>query len=346
MIIEVTGYDLETNGLRNTSVLSFTQMSYLYDSENSKFNPLSSTTRWYARREGEKMNFDALRVNRLYDNVIERNRKRANARYPLYFEEDLESLLQFFSRDCVLGHNHIAFDNSFMGDGFIGSPAMIDTMVINRDIIRIPSRSARGLYKNPKLIEAAEFYNVNTMDKDFHTSEDDVIMTVDIFKKMLSHPEALPAVENEIKNVTTARNSRQIKLTKDIISKDLGGGVIYHSGKDVKGIEQERKFFWNTDGNSMFSSKDLASHIFGLHRFTKEITSDFSRYCYNIETGKSLTAYLDRININYQSIPENYNGTISYNSKEVFAYDESRKYFYDFMKIRFPLAKIKDLSIK
>ena len=215
-----------------------------------------------------------------------------------------------------------------------------------RDIIRIPSRSARGLYKNPKLIEAAEFYNVNTMDKDFHTSEDDVIMTFDIFKKMLAHPEAATSVENEIRSVTTARNSRQIKSSEGIMSKDLGGGVIYHSGKDVKGIEQERKFFWNVEGSPMFSSKDLASHIFGLHRFTKEITSDFSRYCNNIENGKSLTAYLDRININYKSIPENYNGTISYNSKEVFAYDESRKYFYDFMQKKFPLASIKDLSVQ
>ena len=346
MIIETTTYDLETNGLKNTSVLGFTQISHLYDSTNNTFTPLSHMTRWYVRREGELMNFDALRVNRLYDNVIERNRKNTNAKYPLLFDDDLENLLKYFSKECIIGHNNISFDNSFMKDGFNKKAVMIDTMVLNRDIIKLPSRGSRALYKNPKLIEAAEYYNVNTEDKDFHTSEDDVLMTFDIFKKMLLHSEAKTVIENEIKNIMTIKNSRQIIQYKDMQKRDLGNGTIFHYGKLANGIEHDRKFVWNVNGVNKFSGKDFASHLFGFNRFTKEITSDFNRFSENIKNNDTLTAFIDRININYNSIPEDFCGIISYNSADIFSYDISRKYFYEFLSKKFKGAKLLDLCLK
>lgn len=341
MIIETTTYDLETNGLKGTSVLGFTQISHLYNSEKEEFLPLSSMTRWYERREGEAMNFDALRVNRLYDNIIERNRKRTNAKYPKIFDDDLSDSLKYFSKECVIGHNHINFDNSFMNDGFNKNAVMIDTMVLNRDIIKIPSNGIRTTYKNPKLIEAAEYYNVVTKDKDFHTSEDDVLMTFDIFRKMLLHNEGRPIIENELRNVSVIKNIRNIIKNTD--RRELGNGTIFYEDKNFSGIEHNRKFVWNMDGIK-FSAKDFSKEIFGINRFTKEITSDFGRYCENIKKNDTLTAFIDRININYNSIPIDYSGIISYNSANMFSYDASRIYFYEFLSERFKEAKLIDLS--
>ena len=60
--------------------------------------------------------------------------------------------------------------------------------------------------------------------------------------------------------------------------------------------------------------------------------------------GNTLTAYIDRININYNSIPSDFNGVISYNSDDIFTYQASCDYFHKFLQEKFKKATIIDLK--
>lgn len=347
MIFETTTYDLETNGLKGTSVLSFTQISHLYSSSadliGNHFLELSSDTRYYEREAGETMNFGALKVNRLYDNVIEQ--KRRGVSYPKYFKDDLPNLLNMFSKEIIIGHNHISFDNSFMKTdelGFNKKAKMIDTMSLNRDIIKIPARNGRTLYKNPKLIEASEYYKVYTNDKDFHTSLDDTKMTFGIFKKMLENDEAKIILNDEIRGVETCKNSRQLFNNAEKFL--IGNDTYFCHNDNIAGICENRNFVWNIDDFVKFSSRGVSSALFNFTRFTQEITSDFNRLHHCMLKGNTLTAYIDRININYSSILGDFKGVISYNSDDIFTYRASCDYFYKFLQEKFKNATIIDLS--
>ena len=66
-------------------------------------------------------------------------------------------------------------------DKYIDTPNTFDTMAANRYIMKLPSSYG---YKNPKLSETADFYNIDVSCYSFHSSLDDVKVTAKIFRKM------------------------------------------------------------------------------------------------------------------------------------------------------------------
>ena len=166
-------------------------------------------------------------------------------------------------------------------------------------------------------------------------------MTFGIFKKMLENDEAKIILNDEIRGVETCKNSRQLfnNAEKFIIGND----TYFCHNDNLAGICENRNFVWNIDDFVKFSNRGVSSALFNFTRFTQEITSDFNRLHNLMLKGNTLTAYIDRININYNSIPGDFKGVISYNSDDIFTYRASCEYFHKFLQEKFKNATIIDL---
>lgn len=179
-IIPIIIFDTETNGLTaDCSVLSISAVKVFYDLEKKIFlKDFETYDRYYYIKEGEKENPDAVSVNGLTEKEI--TKRREGASYPKFFYDDIESFKIFCNETRhFIGHN-IKFDLKYI-DKYIDTPNTFDTMAANRYIMKLPS--AYG-YKNPKLSETADFYNIDVSCYSFHSSLDDVKVTAKIFRKM------------------------------------------------------------------------------------------------------------------------------------------------------------------
>lgn len=179
-IIPIIIFDTETNGLTaDCSVLSISAVKVFYDLEKKIFlKDFETYDRYYYIKEGEKENPDAVSVNGLTEKEI--TKRREGASYPKFFYDDIESFKNFCNETRhFIGHN-IKFDLKYI-DKYIDTPNTFDTMAANRYIMKLPS--AYG-YKNPKLSETADFYNIDVSCYSFHSSLDDVKVTAKIFRKM------------------------------------------------------------------------------------------------------------------------------------------------------------------
>ena len=179
-IISLIIFDTETNGLTaDCSVLSISAVKVFYDLERKIFlKDFETYDRYYYIKEGEKENPDAVSVNGLTEKEI--TKKREGFSYPKFFYDDIESSKNFCNETRhFIGHN-IKFDLKYI-DKYIDTPNTFDTMAVNRYIMKLPS--AYG-YKNPKLSETADFYNIDVSCYSFHSSLDDVKVTAKIFRKM------------------------------------------------------------------------------------------------------------------------------------------------------------------
>jgi DNA polymerase-3 subunit epsilon len=190
---EVIFFDAETNGLsKNSSVLSMSAIKAVFN--GSDIETVKETfSRFYYRNPGEPESAAAIGVNGLTDMVI--RRKRGKARYPEHFRDD-----GGFAAFCsgvrhFAGHN-IAFDRKFLD---FCLPNSFCTMRENTDIIRI-IRWAGG-YKYPNLREAAEFYQIETDERQLHGSDYDALLTYEIFKCMLRDSRAKKRVIGFLKKI-------------------------------------------------------------------------------------------------------------------------------------------------
>ncbi len=179
-IISLIIFDTETNGLTaDCSVLSISAVKVFYDLERKIFlKDFETYDRYYYIKEGEKENLDAISVNGLTEKEITKRRERFS--YPKFFYDDIESFKNFCNETRhFIGHN-IKFDLKYI-DKYIDTPNTFDTMAANRYIMKLPSSYG---YKNPKLSETADFYNIDVSCYSFHSSLDDVKVTAKIFRKM------------------------------------------------------------------------------------------------------------------------------------------------------------------
>ena len=71
-------FDLETNGIRDCSVLSISAIKLEVDIANLSVREIGKFDRYYYRNPGEKINFGAIRVNGLTDENISILRKDKN----------------------------------------------------------------------------------------------------------------------------------------------------------------------------------------------------------------------------------------------------------------------------
>lgn len=179
-IIPLIIFDTETNGLTaDCSVLSISAVKVFYDRSAKIFlKKFETYDRYYYIKEGEKENPDAICVNGLTKDEITKRRNEAD--YPKNFYDDIESFKNFCKETRhFIGHN-IKFDLKYI-EKYIDTPNIFDTMATNRYILKIPSSYG---FKNPRLSETAEYYNIDVSCYSFHSSLDDVKVTAKIFRKM------------------------------------------------------------------------------------------------------------------------------------------------------------------
>ncbi|WP_196760427.1 3'-5' exonuclease [Streptobacillus moniliformis] len=192
MIKKVIFFDVETNGVNPTdSVLSISAMKVTYDTITNKMVKLGEFDRFYFRNEGEEPNFDALNVNGLFDDEIERRRNLSLIKYAKTFNEDIVNFFEFCDNaEHFVAHN-IRFDRQFIP---FKLKYQFDTMLENIDIVKIPSNSYYSSFKWPKLMECANYYNIPVDENELHNSMYDVVIMGRIMFKMLKDNEGLKRV--------------------------------------------------------------------------------------------------------------------------------------------------------
>ena len=179
-IVSLIIFDTETNGLTlECSVLSISAIKVFYNITTNKFlSTFESFDRYYYIKDGEAPNLGAINVNGLTTSEIQK--RRDNKPYPKFFYDDISSFIDFCSTaKHFIGHN-IKFDLKYIDNHMIIENTF-DTMSTNRNIMKLPATYG---FKNPKLSEAATFYNIDVAQYNFHSSLDDVKVTAKIFRMM------------------------------------------------------------------------------------------------------------------------------------------------------------------
>ncbi len=176
-------FDVETNGKVGSSVLSISAIKVSYDMNNDVWEKVSEYDRYYFRNDGEAIDFGAININGLTDEVI--TGKRENISYARTFNEDIESFYTYVSDTKHFVAHNIKFDRSFVP---FPLENQFDTMMMNIEIVQAGINPTYGTYKWPKLMECAKFYNIPIDENQLHESLYDVLVTFRVFYKMTKHP--------------------------------------------------------------------------------------------------------------------------------------------------------------
>lgn len=183
-------FDVETNGLAGSSVLSISALKAEFDIAKGIFEKKDEYNRFYFRKPGEKPNNQALSVNGLYDEVITDRRKNTN--YPAHFFQDIAGFVEFCEGAIHFVAHNIKFDRQFI-------PFKLQkefcTMHTNTDIVKAGWNEYYGSYKWPKLQEAAAFYSIPMAPENLHNSLYDVQLTFEVFKSMFANDETRYLIE-------------------------------------------------------------------------------------------------------------------------------------------------------
>ena len=170
-------FDLETNGIKDCSVLSISAIKLEVDIENLNVREIERFDRYYYRNPGEKINFGAIRVNGLTDENISILRKDRN--YSKYFEEDYD-----FEDFCDGVKHFVAYNISFDSQ-FLNIPYMKKFCTMNENVENLKIEGKYGKYKWPKLNETAKYYGIEVDELSTHRSDYDTYLCKEIFVKML-----------------------------------------------------------------------------------------------------------------------------------------------------------------
>ena len=183
-------FDVETNGKIGSSVLSISAIKVNYNFEKNEWTKVSEYNRFYFRNKGEPIDFGAVNVHGLTDEVI--SSKRQDIDYPSTFKEDVDAFFLYCQDTNHFVAHNIKFDRSFIP---FPLKNQFDTMMENIDIVKAGINPSYGTYKWPKLMECAEFYNVPMIEEQLHESLYDVLITFRVFYKMTKNPFGKPRVE-------------------------------------------------------------------------------------------------------------------------------------------------------
>ncbi len=184
-------FDVETNGKIGSSVLSISAIKVNYNFDTDKWIKISEYDRFYFRNEGEPIDFGAINVHGLTDEMI--TEKRQGVNYPATFKEDMDNFFLYCQDTSHFVAHNIRFDRSFIS---FPLKNQFDTMMENVDIVKAGINENYGTYKWPKLIECAKFYNVPMEEEQLHESLYDVLITFRIFYKMTKNPFGKPKIFN------------------------------------------------------------------------------------------------------------------------------------------------------
>lgn len=170
-------FDLETNGIKDCSVLSISAIKLEVDITNLSVREIGKFDRYYYRNPGEKINFGAIRVNGLTDENISILRKDRN--YSKYFEEDYDF------EDFCDGVKHFVAHNISFDSQFLNIPYMRKFCTMNENVENLKIEGKYGKYKWPKLNETAKYYGIEVDELSTHRSDYDTYLCKEIFVKML-----------------------------------------------------------------------------------------------------------------------------------------------------------------
>lgn len=170
-------FDLETNGIKDCSVLSISAIKLEVDIESLNVREIGKFDRYYYRNPGEKINFGAIRVNGLTDENISILRKDRN--YSKYFEEDYDF------EDFCDGVKHFVAHNISFDSQFLNIPYMRKFCTMNENVENLKIEGKYGKYKWPKLNETAKYYGIEVDELSTHRSDYDTYLCKEIFVKML-----------------------------------------------------------------------------------------------------------------------------------------------------------------
>ena len=170
-------FDLETNGIKDCSVLSISAIKLEVDIENLNVREIERFDIYYYRNPGEKINFGAIRVNGLTDENISILRKDRN--YSKYFEEDYDF------EDFCNGVKHFVAHNISFDSQFLNIPYMRKFCTMNENVENLKIEGKYGNYKWPKLNETAKYYGIEVDELSTHRSDYDTYLCKEIFVKML-----------------------------------------------------------------------------------------------------------------------------------------------------------------
>ena len=170
-------FDLETNGIKDCSVLSISAIKLEVDIESLNVREIGKFDRYYYRNPGEKINFGAIRVNGLTDENISILRKDRN--YSKYFEEDYDF------EDFCDGVKHFVAHNISFDSQFLNIPYMKKFCTMNENVENLKIEGKYGKYKWPKLNETAKYYGIEVDEFSTHRSDYDTYLCKEIFVKML-----------------------------------------------------------------------------------------------------------------------------------------------------------------
>lgn len=174
---EIIIFDLETNGIKDCSVLSISAIKLEVDIENLNVREIGKFDRYYYRNPGEKINFGAIKVNGLTDENISILRKDRN--YSKYFEEDYDF------EDFCDGVKHFVAHNISFDSQFLKIPYMRKFCTMNENVENLKIEGKYGKYKWPKLNETAKYYGIEVDELSTHRSDYDTYLCKEIFVKML-----------------------------------------------------------------------------------------------------------------------------------------------------------------
>lgn len=174
---EIIIFDLETNGIKDCSVLSISAIKLEVDIENLNVREIERFDRYYYRNPGEKINFGAIRVNGLTDENISILRKDRN--YSKYFDEDYDF------EDFCDGVKHFVAHNISFDSQFLKIPYMRKFCTMNENVENLKIEGKYGKYKWPKLNETAKYYGIEVDELSTHRSDYDTYLCKEIFVKML-----------------------------------------------------------------------------------------------------------------------------------------------------------------
>lgn len=177
-------FDTETGGV-NCYANDILQLSYqVIDSKT--FKVLKEVDHFFPWPEDKsRVQWRAIQVNGLTEEYLAT--KELSDRHDA-LNEFIDDLL-----DCevCVAHNG-DFDKNFINataqrEGIyrFNWPMMIDTMKTTTELCRLPTRSGRGGFKWPKLIELAECLRIKTDDINLHDSSADVELTKRCFLYLL-----------------------------------------------------------------------------------------------------------------------------------------------------------------
>lgn len=203
---KIVVFDTETNGLNDCSVLSVSAIKILVDLELNSCKKIKKFNRFYFRNKNEKINEEAIKINKLTDEKI--SFKRQGKKYPEYFEKD--NGFEKFCKDTeyFVAHN-IDFDSKFLSFELKNK---FCTQKSNINIVKKES-GTEGKYKYPSLMETAEFYNIKLDRSQWHGSEYDTYICKEIFMAMLKNKETseiiIKFLEGE-KNEDSRKEKREL----------------------------------------------------------------------------------------------------------------------------------------